>query len=67
VLRKLTTGPYGELWSSTFVSRRRHAEWKKCKLQLSRPWQRFLHIPFVGHFDCYATMLICYEVSSMKH
>jgi len=27
VLRKLTTGPYGELWSSTFVSRRRHAEW----------------------------------------
>jgi len=29
VLRKLTTGPYGELWSSTFVSRRRHAEWKK--------------------------------------
>jgi len=29
VLRKLTTGPYGELWSSTFVSRRRHAEWMK--------------------------------------
>jgi len=27
VLRKLTAGPYGELWSSTFVSRRRHAEW----------------------------------------
>jgi len=29
VLRKLTTGPYGEHWSSTFVSRRRHAEWNE--------------------------------------
>ena len=32
MLRKLTTGPYGELWSSTFVSRRRHAEWMKTEM-----------------------------------
>jgi len=42
VLRKLTTGLYGELWSSTFVSRRRHAEWNEWWSSLSLR-QHFSH------------------------